>query len=577
MKKFFYTLLIFLLFLSISQSYSQNYVFDSLANEINKLSLYKETKSRELLDSLYYIALNSPDSSFLIARCIFEEANLAQKQGKIDTTLTTKIYNQLSKENQSVERSALLQLALGAYFMSEGKYSDAFSIFLKELETFKNLNENDLFIIRIYNYLGIICGRINLNSLAIFYYSEALVYTTPNSYEYFYLKTNTFSVRAKDYPEETIDSLVILMESAEKENCFEILTVLYLNIGSNYLRLNPEKAIYYFEKLRSMDFDSQLVENVLSACMGGYYLYKKDNIKSLEYFRNAKIIMEEKNDFTNLPVLYSQISSVFEEQNMLDSALYYSNKSIDLFKTLYTNTIAIETHQKYITTFLKIKENELIISEQKNVLKQRQIIIIVVVSLSSILLILFFLLYINRQKQLKIVENRELSAKLKHEQEVQQLEKEKRKMEEEKQKELLDAKIREITSYSLLVSEKNTLLNQIKDLNGYARDNKDKMPTLLKIDEIITDNLSIDNEWDNFKMHFDKVHPNFFGKLKIHSNDLTEENIKMCAYIKMGMTTKQIAQLLHVIPDSIIKSRWRLKKKLKLSEEESLKDFVGKL
>jgi len=58
------------------------------------------------------------------------------------------------------------------------------------------------------------------------------------------------------------------------------------------------------------------------------------------------------------------------------------------------------------------------------------------------------------------------------------------------------------------------------------------------------------------------------------SSDLTEENLKICAYIKMGMTSKQIAQLMNVVKGSVDKSLQRLKKKLQLSEDESLKSFI---
>jgi DNA-binding NarL/FixJ family response regulator len=78
-------------------------------------------------------------------------------------------------------------------------------------------------------------------------------------------------------------------------------------------------------------------------------------------------------------------------------------------------------------------------------------------------------------------------------------------------------------------------------------------------------------------MHFDKVHQHFFEKLKQSCSDLTEENLKMCAYFKIGMTTKQIAHLLHVDPHSVIVSRYRLKKKLQLPDGESLDDFIRNL
>jgi DNA-binding CsgD family transcriptional regulator len=78
-------------------------------------------------------------------------------------------------------------------------------------------------------------------------------------------------------------------------------------------------------------------------------------------------------------------------------------------------------------------------------------------------------------------------------------------------------------------------------------------------------------------MHFDKVHPNFFKKLKQLSADLTDENLKVCAYIKMGMVTKQIAQLLYITPKSVQINKYRLKKKLNLPEEEDLVKFICNL
>jgi cell division protein FtsI/penicillin-binding protein 2 len=205
-------------------------------------------------------------------------------------------------------------------------------------------------------------------------------------------------------------------------------------------------------------------------------------------------------------------------------------------------------------------------------LKNRQFVIIIIAASFTILALLLFLLFTHQQKLRKASENRELSTKLEHEKKVQQYEKRQRKLEKEKQKAEIDAKTREITSYSMLVANKNKMLAQIKELTAQIFDNKENAQ---KIENIIQHNLNMDEEWENFKMHFEKVHPHFFEKLHQHCEHLTQENLKMCAYIKMRMTSKQIAQLLHVVPASIITSRFRLKKKLKLAEEKDLDGFIG--
>ena len=183
-----------------------------------------------------------------------------------------------------------------------------------------------------------------------------------------------------------------------------------------------------------------------------------------------------------------------------------------------------------------------------------------------------------QQKRRKIAENKELEAQLEHEKQVVRYKNRQRKFEKEKEKEVLDAQAREISSYSLLVSNKNKLLKQILELNTQARQDKEHTTkALAKIDEIITGIFNVDEEWENFKVHFDKVHPHFFKKLKRMCNDLTEENLRMSAYIKIGMSTKQIAQLLHIEEMSVAVSRHRIKKKLKLPEKESIISFIRAL
>ena len=561
----FYRLFICFSFLSFSSVFSQNsnHAFDSLANEINRLSIYKKTKSFELLDSLYKMAYKSPDNSLLIAHCLYEESTLNKRQGIIDTLLTHSITERIVRKNISVQERAVLYFALGTCFEYEGRYSDAFEYWFQALELFKHLKNNQ-FIARTLNSLGGLCSSINLLSLADYYHSEALLFISSDSdsHDFYFIKNNMIRLlflRGKE--EAAIDSMLKLIDIAEKENREEILFILYLNAGSYVGDNNSDKALSFFTKMQTLDFENSRITSILFSNLGWYNLINNnDLINAYKYYKDSQNIMEQINNLEHLPHLYANISLVFEQQNILDSALYYSKKSQEVASQLSSNTVAIETHQKYITTFLEAKENELIIAEQKNALKQRHITIIIIVSVSSILLVLLYLLYVHQQKLRKIAENKELTATLEYE------------------KEKLDLKKREISSYSMLVSNKNQLLNQIRELNSQIFDKKENIIKITKkIDDIIKCNLNTDDEWKNFKLHFEAIHPRFFEKIRLLCSDFTEENLKLCAYIKMGLTTKQIATMFNVVPNTIISNRHRLKKKLKLSEEESLSDFIVKL
>jgi tetratricopeptide (TPR) repeat protein len=524
------------------------------------------------------MAYSSSDSSLLIARCLYEEALLRLRQKIVDTLLVDKIKTRLAQENLPLQEHALLQLALVNNLLTTGAYSEAFSLSLQALEKFKQADDKP-FIVKALNHLGNICTFINLNSLAIYYYSEALKNITSENYEYLPIRLNIFFTKFPFNKDETLtDSIRCLLEVAEKEGREELLPIFYLNLGSFFLTTYPEKAIMYFTKIQTLDFDYPELTAVLYANLGLYVLIENDYSNALNYFKDAQKIMEENKSLNHLSFTYDMISTIFEKQNIIDSALFYAKKHKELTRKIHSNTIAVETHQKYVTTILETQKNELIILEQKITLKNKQFTIIVIVSASVVLLILLLLLLFHQQKRRKAGENRELTAKLEHEKKVQQYEKRQQKLEKEKQEMILDAKTREITSYSLLVSNKNHLLKQIMELNVQVLDNKENATEIaIKIDEIIQNNLNIDKEWENFKMHFDKVHPHFFEKLKQLCSNLTEENLKVCAYFKIGMTTKQIAQLLHIVPRSIIISRHRLKKKLQLPDNEDIDDFIRSL
>ena len=77
--------------------------------------------------------------------------------------------------------------------------------------------------------------------------------------------------------------------------------------------------------------------------------------------------------------------------------------------------------------------------------------------------------------------------------------------------------------------------------------------------------------------YFTELPSDFFNKLKEASPELTENDLRLCAYIRIGMRAKQIAEMLSITADSVNSNRYRLRKKLGLSRGESLDDFVRKI
>ncbi|MEA3446274.1 MAG: LuxR C-terminal-related transcriptional regulator, partial [Bacteroidota bacterium] len=91
---------------------------------------------------------------------------------------------------------------------------------------------------------------------------------------------------------------------------------------------------------------------------------------------------------------------------------------------------------------------------------------------------------------------------------------------------------------------------------------------------VIKDNIDSDNDWQQFKLHFEEVHIGFFDNLKTNYPGLTQNELKLCAYLRINLSSKEIAQMLHNTSDTINKSRYRLRKKLNLSNEDDLIEFI---
>ena len=85
----------------------------------------------------------------------------------------------------------------------------------------------------------------------------------------------------------------------------------------------------------------------------------------------------------------------------------------------------------------------------------------------------------------------------------------------------------------------------------------------------------VDNDWDLFSEHFVEVHPSFFNDLKNLASNLSNENLKMCAYIKIGMNNHEIANYMNILVSSVKRSQVRIKGKLKLPKQTSLRKYIN--
>ncbi len=80
-----------------------------------------------------------------------------------------------------------------------------------------------------------------------------------------------------------------------------------------------------------------------------------------------------------------------------------------------------------------------------------------------------------------------------------------------------------------------------------------------------------------FEIQMDELHQEFFQKLKDRFPGLSILDLRLCAYLKIGLNSKEIAEILNILPSSAFISRSRLRKKLNLKPEEDLHDFLNSI
>lgn len=154
------------------------------------------------------------------------------------------------------------------------------------------------------------------------------------------------------------------------------------------------------------------------------------------------------------------------------------------------------------------------------------------------------------------------------------IERDLQQFEHEQFEQSLAHKERELASTALFMFQKNELLNDIyvelDKIKGLIADEKVKK-MLHSLSNTIKSNLSRENEWESFKLHFEKVHPKFFSQLQSEFPTLTQNEMRFAAYLRINMTNKEIAQLLSISEQGVKMIGNRLRKKMNLDPEASLR------
>ncbi|TKC09989.1 transcriptional regulator [Pedobacter polaris] len=200
-------------------------------------------------------------------------------------------------------------------------------------------------------------------------------------------------------------------------------------------------------------------------------------------------------------------------------------------------------------------------------------------NLAYVFYILFFgfLVYLLIKLQEKEHLKEQDDLRQKHQLEIERNEQQITKLQKKQLEADVEFKNKELATTTMHLVQRGKLLSKIGDeLLPLVQQStsKDTANDLKKVIRLLNEAKKLDSDWDQFAIHFDQVHANFLSNLKDKYPNLSPNDLKLCAYLKLNLSSKEIAQLLNITPRAVEVSRYRLRKKLNLKPEINLFDFL---
>jgi len=559
---------------------------------VNKLLLKLSAHAFDNIDTtLKYINLaeslslkNNYEAGY--ANTLFQRGNFLYEKNEYAKALNcySKALEQAVKADSILLRAKCLE-RMASVHLATGDANWALKLYYESLPLFEKVNDKRG-IAKVYNIVGIYKTDTRVYDTAEYYFRRAIELNTQIGDKYAIIenKGNLGSLYEHTNRIDEAEKLYKLL-AAELEAMKDKLSlpVIYYNLFSLYQNMDKEtEAMTYLEK--GMAISEETHDTAMLADMysdAGEVILNQGKIKDARVLFQKSIqcsraineartrihVLEmlaktdsASGDFrsafrniSQIPALKDTINRRRIKNNLKASELQYENEkmqhNIDLQKA--------ESEEQ-----LRIKRNTIILL----------VLLIIIAAMASLLL------YLNRRnlrKKLKIKEQELRLEALENEKKQDQLEISRLIIiNNENEKRLAE---NQLLNLSLSVKQKSELLEDIsKKLKIKMDEDNESASALQQIISQIGSHKAGNNENNLFNEKFSTIHPDFFKNLKEKHPSLTKTELNFCAFLKINLSSKQIATLLNVGPEAIRKTRYRIRKKMDMPAEDSLEDHISK-
>jgi tetratricopeptide (TPR) repeat protein len=433
----------------------------------------------------------------------------------------------------------------------------------------------------IYNSLGVAYKNQGSNDDAFLAYKKAIdlfqEVKKPENVGGAYSNIGNIFMRRGDYGSALVYQKKALSIFDSLQNDRGIVTC-YNNLSEISLKSkNYGEAMNFSEKALEISEKKGFFVSQIAALLGlgAVSTELNDYARGEQYLLRAIRLAVDKNYRTELINIYRQLSDCYRGMGKKDDALKYFQLHAAMKDSLI-NQQSLATVSNLRTSYdLEKKEAAIEILRKDNEIAKlsRNRAILAAIGLLSIAasLVAWQTVRIRKDKQIHLqqkklqdVEQALITAQLAT-----------AKVKEEELLKELEYKNRSLTTYALSMVQKNEILEEVKEgVDGLLKNPDTAAEHLKKLKRVVEHAISVDKDWEDFKMYFDEVHADFFSRLNERFPDLSSTDLRLCALIRLNLNMKQVASILRISPDSVKISRYRLRKKFNLQTEDNLAGFI---
>lgn len=437
---------------------------------------------------------------------------------------------------------------------------------LQSLDHAKTMNDS-LLIARVYNILGNLKSKFGHDEDALNYYNKSLgIYLRhgqDSSAAAIYNNLGILHIPTKD------DSLSIYyyQKAAEiniKTKNYLWLAINYLNIGNDLIDSGELDAAFdYLQKSHVLanEHNYNRLYPWIYNNFSKYYLEDNNNNKSIEFANKALHLSEKHKNWLQEKLALQHLNESYKNKSDIKKAYYYLeqlNKISDSINA-HNRLKEIDLMEMRFKYEEEAKQQELEKVLIENQYYRQELIYLIILMVAALVIFTFILLYFTQRSRI----NRK------------NLEQKTTLLEKEKLAKDLEFKNKELTTNVIYLLKKNEFISEISSkLKNTNFDSADKLSD--SVDRIISelDKSVTEDNWTEFEVRFQEVHVDFYNQLSKQYPELTPNELRLCAFLRLNMTTKEISDITLQSSDSIKTARYRLRKKLDISREDNLVTFL---